>query len=62
MQDLKIGLQFNVSEGSVCSINPIPTDVFDTVIADRRWEQNYPHHFSWIEKCYLVYFKLSIHF
>ena len=57
MQCLKNCLQFNVLEGSVSSINPIPTDAF---WPRNHWQWNDPHNvFIWIENCYLLTWNLA---
>ena len=38
LQRLKNGLEFNGSEGLVSSMNHIPNDYFDLIIAYKGWE------------------------
>ena len=60
MQSLKNGLQFNVSEGSVSSINPIPTDLFwPCNRLQRVGVKLSKSHFFWIGNYYLLTWSLA---
>ena len=57
---LKNDLQFNVSEGSLSSINTITLDVFWPCNSWQGWEWNCPHHTSFSTKnCYLLNWNLA---
>ena len=60
MQSLKNGLQFNVSEGPVSSINPIPTDLFwPCSRLQRVGVKLSKSNFFWIGNYYLLTWNLA---